>query len=243
MVIGLYDNDCMDSSGSFNYPFCTDATMLRLSMEWRLPELEVLLVFFAAAITLGLAPGPDNIFVLTQSALYGRLAGLVVTLGLCTGLLFHTTAVALGIATVFSTSPIAFNIVKLVGAAYLLYLAWQALKAGKSDLSAKERVEPSLRQLYRRGIVMNVANPKVAIFFLAFLPQFADPEIGPLAPQLFILGCLFMVSTVCVFGLVAWGAGFLGEWLKRSASAQLILNRIAAVVFVGLATRLVVAQR
>ena len=208
-----------------------------------LPEFEVILVFCAAAGALGLAPGPDNIFVLTQSALYGRLAGLVVTLGLCTGLLFHTTAVAFGIAAIFSASTVAFNIVKLVGAAYLLFLAWQAFKAGKSTLSSEERVEPSLKQLYRRGIVMNITNPKVAIFFLAFLPQFADPGIGPLMPQLLILGCLFIVVTVVVFGIVAWSAGFLGEWLKTSPTAQLVLNRVAAVVFVGLAIRLMTTER
>ncbi len=234
----------MDITGRSEYAFAADATIL-VSFDGvaALPELDVLLVFFAAAVALGLAPGPDNIFVLTQSALYGRLAGLVVTLGLCTGLLFHTTAVAFGIAAVFSTSTLAFNIGKLVGAAYLLFLAWQALKAGKSSLSAEERVEPSLRQLYRRGIVMNITNPKVAIFFLAFLPQFADPGIGPLVPQLLVLGFLFIVATVFIFGLVAWGAGFLGEWLKTSPTAQLVLNRIAAVVFVGLAIRLVASQR
>lgn len=208
-----------------------------------LPELDVLLVFVAAAVALGFAPGPDNIFVLTQSALYGRMAGFVVTLGLCTGLIVHTIAVAFGVAAVFSTSALAFNVVKMVGAAYLLYLAWQALKAGKSSLSVEDQVDPNLMQLYRRGIVMNITNPKVAIFFLAFLPQFADPGIGPLAPQLLTLGFIFILTTVLVFGLIAWAAGYLGEWLKRSPKAQLVLNRIAAVVFVGLAVRLLVTQR
>ncbi|MEQ9040146.1 MAG: LysE family translocator [Silicimonas sp.] len=208
-----------------------------------MPEPDVLSVFFLAALALGIAPGPDNIFVLTQSALYGRLAGFVVTLGLCTGLLVHTTAVAFGIAAIFSASTIAFTAIKLLGAAYLLYLAWQALKAGTSRFSASTETEPSLSQLYRRGIVMNITNPKVAIFFLAFLPQFADPSAGPLVPQLLGLGCLFILATILVFGLVAWSAGFLGEWLKRSPTAQLVLNRIAALVFVGLALRLAVTQR
>jgi len=208
-----------------------------------LPELDVLSVFLAAAVALGFAPGPDNIFVLTQSALYGRPAGFVVTLGLCTGLLVHTSAVAFGVAAIFAASTVAFTAVKLLGAGYLLYLAWQALKAGRSIPSADANSEPSLLQLYRRGIVMNITNPKVAIFFLAFLPQFADPSVGPLVPQLFGLGCLFIMVTIIVFGLVACGAGFLGEWLKRSPTAHLVLNRIAAVVFVGLAVRLVTTQR
>lgn len=208
-----------------------------------MPELDVIFVFFAASVALGLAPGPDNIFVITQSALYGRLAGLVVTLGLCTGLLVHTTAVAFGIAAVFAASSMAFNAVKFLGAAYLLYLAWQAFRAGTSRLSVKQSNNPSLAQLYFRGIVMNVTNPKVVIFFLAFLPQFADPSVGPLAPQLLILGCVFICATILVFGSVAWGSGFLGKWLRASPAIQVGLNRVAAVVFVGLAVRLVAAER
>lgn len=208
-----------------------------------MPELDVLVVFFAAAVALGFAPGPDNIFVLTQSALHGRLAGLVVTLGLCTGLIVHTAAVAFGVAALFAASATAFTALKLIGAAYLLYLAWQAVRAGKSALSGDAHGEPSLWQLYRRGIVMNLTNPKVAIFFLAFLPQFANPQCGPLATQLLVLGGVFILSTILVFGMVSLAAGSLGDWLKRSPRAQAVLNRIAAVVFVGLAARLVATQR
>ncbi len=206
-------------------------------------ELEVLAVFFAAAVALGFAPGPDNIFVLTQSALHGRVAGLVVTLGLCTGLVVHTIAVAFGVAALFAASATAFTALKLIGAAYLLFLAWQALKAGRSVLSGDAHQEPSLWQLYRRGIVMNLTNPKVAIFFLAFLPQFADPDRGQLVPQLLVLGSLFILATILVFGLVSLTAGLFGDWLKRSPTAQVVLNRLAALIFVGLAARLVAAQR
>ncbi|MFY0692248.1 MAG: LysE family translocator [Paracoccaceae bacterium] len=208
-----------------------------------MPELDVLSVFFAAAVALSLAPGPDNIFVLTQSALHGRLAGFVVTLGLCTGLLVHTTAVAFGVAALFAASALAFTAVKLLGAGYLLYLAWQAFKAGTAPLSAETGSAPSLWQFYRRGIVMNITNPKVAIFFLAFLPQFADPAIGPLAPQLLGLGGVFILAAICVFGSLAWGAGFLGDWLRNTPTAQRVLNRIAALVFAGLALRLLAAER
>lgn len=208
-----------------------------------MPELEVLAVFFAAAVALGFAPGPDNIFVLTQSALHGRAAGLVVTLGLCTGLILHTVAVAFGVAALFAASATAFTALKLIGAAYLLYLAWQAIRAGQSALEGDAHTEPRPAQLFRRGIVMNITNPKVAIFFLAFLPQFADPAAGPLAPQLLLLGALFIVATLIVFGLIAWTAGLLGDWLKTAPGAQVILNRIAAAVFVTLAARLLATQR
>lgn len=208
-----------------------------------MPEFEILAVFFAAAVALGFAPGPDNIFVLTQSALHGRVAGLVVTLGLCTGLILHTVAVAFGVAALFAASAMAFTALKLIGAAYLLYLAWQAIRAGQSAIRGDAHIEPQPVQLFRRGIIMNITNPKVAIFFLAFLPQFADPAAGPLVPQLLVLGALFIVATLIVFGLIASTAGFLGHWLKNSPTAQVILNRIAAAVFVILAARLLATQR
>ena len=216
---------------------------LNTQEEMAVPEFELLSVFFVAAVALGLAPGPDNIFVLTQSALHGRVAGLLVTLGLCTGLVAHTIAVAFGVAALFAASATAFTALKLLGGAYLLYLAWQALKAGKSALSGDAHGEPTPWQLYRRGIVMNITNPKVAIFFLAFLPQFADPDNGPLAPQLLVLGSVFILATILVFGSVAWSAGLLGDWLKRSPTAQVVLNRLAALIFFGLAIRLVATER
>lgn len=205
--------------------------------------LEVMLVFFSASIVLGLVPGPDNIFVLTQSALHGRMAGFAVTLGLCSGLLVHTTAVAIGVAAVFQASAIAFAALKFVGAAYLLWLAWLSFKASAADVSTQRGVGVGLMKLYGRGIVMNVTNPKVAVFFLAFLPQFADAARGSVALQTVAFGGLFIVATILVFGSVAVGAGALGDWLKRSPGAQVWMNRVAGVVFVALAAKLVTAQR
>ncbi len=205
--------------------------------------LDVLAVFFTAAIALGLAPGPDNLFVLTQSALYGRPAGLIVTLGLCTGLVVHSVAVALGVAAIFKTSALAFTVLKLAGAGYLLYLAFQAFRAGASEIAASGTPELSNLALFRRGIVMNVTNPKVAIFFLAFLPQFADPARGSVPLQILMFGGLFIVATVLVFGAVALGGGMLGGVLRRSPGAQVLLNRLAGIVFIALAVRLALADR
>ena len=204
---------------------------------------ETVAIFFAASVALALAPGPDNIFVLTQSALHGRRAGLLVTIGLCTGLLVHTAAVSLGVAAIFQTSIIAFNILKIVGAMYLLYLAWQAFRAGTANLDEKGKPGMSWRKLYSRGVIMNITNPKVAIFFLAFLPQFADPSRGSITVQMLMFGGLFIVSTLLIFGIIAWSAGFLGEWLKGSVKAQLIMNRVAGTVFTGLALRLAISER
>src|SRR5579859_7177538 len=127
-------------------------------------SLETALAFSAAAIVLAWVPGPDNLFVLVQSALYGRKSGLLITLGLCTGLIGHTLAVALGIAAIFQTSQLAFTALKAIGAVYLLFLAYRAFRARPESLSAYGSQPKAAWQMYVRGIVMNLTNPKVALF-------------------------------------------------------------------------------
>jgi threonine/homoserine/homoserine lactone efflux protein len=205
--------------------------------------VEVCLSFFGIAVLLALAPGPDNLFVLMQSALWGPRSGLFVVLGLCTGLIGHTLAVAVGLAALFAASATAFTVLKLVGAAYLLYLAWGAIRAhGHSTEHVKPPRRPGLI-LYRRGIIMNLTNPKVSLFFLAFLPQFTSPERGSVALQTLSLGLLFMLATLIVFGGIAYFSGTFGAVMQRSQRAQKILNRAAAVVFLGLAMKLVFMHR
>jgi len=203
--------------------------------------VESLLTCLFASVLLALAPGPDNIFVLTQSALYGRREGILVNIGLCTGLILHTSAVAFGVAAVFQASAMAFTGLKIIGALYLIYLAWQSFSASASELKSIKSSKLSGSQLYRRGIIMNVTNPKVSIFFLAFLPQFAIPENGPVMQQIFILGLLFILVTLIVFCGIALLAGTIGNWLNQSPKAQIYLYRIAGTVFVGLAIKLVTA--
>ncbi len=205
--------------------------------------LDLLIAFFAASVLLGLAPGPDNLFVLTQSARHGRRAGMAVVLGLCTGLIGHSTAVALGVAVIFQTSALAFSVLKYVGAGYLVYLAWQAFRASPVPIGAAGGEDLLLRKYYRRGIIMNITNPKVSIFFLAFLPQFADPLRGPVSAQILLLGGVFILSTILVFGGIALLAGALGEWLNRSMRIQNIMNRLTGAVFVALALKLATTQR
>lgn len=202
-----------------------------------------MLTFLLASALLTIAPGPDNIFVMTQSALYGPKAGIIVTLGLCTGLVVHTTLVALGVAAIFMVSSTAFIVLKLAGAAYLLYLAWQLLRA--AALPPEQRRPPSLtpRQLYLRGILMNISNPKVAIFFLAFLPQFADPAAGAMPLQLLTLGVGFIVVALIIFIGIALLAGRLASRLQGSSRVQTMVNRAAALVFIGLAVRLALSSR
>ena len=204
---------------------------------------DVILLFVTASVALAFAPGPDNIFVLTQSALHGRKTGLLVTLGLCTGLLVHTAAVSLGVAAIFQTSLLAFSLLKLAGVLYLLCLAAEAFRASKAALESDGSGALSWSGLYTRGVIMNITNPKVAIFFLAFLPQFADPARGSITVQMLFLGGLFIVSSLIVFAAVAWFAGYIGEWLQRSDGVQVVMNRIARMVFVVLALRLAVSER
>lgn len=209
---------------------------------------EIAGAFFAAALVLSIAPGPDNIFVLTQSALYGALAGIVTTLGLATGLCFHTTAVALGVAVIFRSSPTAFWVLKILGACYLLYLAWLAFRSGAALARVPEGAEegaraaafPGYGALYRRGILMNVTNPKVCLFFLAFLPQFCEPERGSVPLQVVLLGCLFIVATLLVFFSVAALGGPLARRFNATRRGQIFINRLAGLVFLGLAVALLV---
>jgi len=205
--------------------------------------VETLVTFFVASILLALAPGPDNIFVLTQSSLCGKRSGLSVMLGLCTGLVVHSFAVALGVAVIFEQSALAFSVLKLAGAGYLLYLAWLAFDASATKIQGEGNGEIRLLKLYGRGIIMNITNPKVSIFFLAFLPQFADPSRGPVWLQILILGGAFILSTILIFGGIALLAGTIGQWANRSDRAQKIMNRVTGVVFVGLALKLATTER
>lgn len=200
---------------------------------------EVLLPFLAATIALALAPGPDNLFVLTQSVQHGRAAGWSITLGLCSGLVLHTSAVALGLATVLQKTPLALNAIQIAGALYLFYLALSAWRATDQALRAESEARPGFGALYRRGVLMNATNPKVSLFFLAFLPQFADPARGALSVQIAQLGLVFMAATLLVFGGIALLAGTVGQWLTRTPRAQRTINRMAACIFITLALRLI----
>jgi len=200
---------------------------------------KVLVMFFLSALVLALAPGPDNLFVLAQSAQHGKKAGLAVTAGLCTGLIGHTAAVTAGVAALILGAPVAFEALKYCGAAYLLWLAWLSFRADSGDTATGDTPALPIARLYRRGIIMNITNPKVLVFFLALLPQFASPKYGAMAPQMLTLGFLFIVATIIIFGAISILAGSLGERLKRSQRARLILNRLAGALFVALAINLI----
>jgi len=195
--------------------------------------------FFMACVLLALTPGPDNLFVLIHSVQHGARSGLLVVLGLCTGLLFHTAGVALGLAALLTAYSWALLLLKAAGCAYLMKLAWLSWRVTAASAQHVPTPELSLLTSYLRGVWMNLSNPKVAVFFLAFLPQFVQADATLAAwQQILVLGGLFMLSTWLVFGGIALGAGRWGAWWLSSPDWQMRLNRLAALLFAGLGLRL-----
>ncbi|HEX5438626.1 MAG TPA: LysE family translocator [Gemmatimonadaceae bacterium] len=207
-----------------------------------MPTLSTLLVFMAAGLALNLTPGPDMLYVIARSAGGGRRAGIVSALGIATGTLVHITLVAAGLAGVLRTVPLAFDVVKYTGAAYLVYLGVRALMSREHVAHAASLPPASLAVLYRQGIVTNVLNPKVALFFLALLPQFVDPTRGPIAPQIVLLGMLFNTSGTLVNCAVAAGTGALSGWARERARGVTALRRLIGLVFIGIGARLAFAR-
>ena len=200
------------------------------------------MMFIVTSIVLALAPGPDNLYVISQSALYGARTGFIITLGLCSGLIIHIAAVVFGLATWLTTSPITFVWLKFIGAGYLLYLAWRALRTPViTALTDTKRLDTSL-SLLRIGFLMNVSNPKVALFFLAFLPQFIDTSGISVSWQIVYLGVIFMLTALMIFSVMALTAASMGRWLIASSRAQRILQSLTALIFTLLAARLLFYQ-
>ncbi len=207
-------------------------------------DLSSLYMFIAASFLLCLAPGPDNIYVLTQGMTKSKKAAIITTLGLTTGLIIHTSAAAFGISVIFQTSEVAFNIVKYVGAAYLLYIAYQAFKYRNEPLDLTVQNSSSeLKKLYIKGFIMNILNPKVSIFFLAFLPQFVTPANGNIPLQMIILGLVFMVMTIVVFSSIGVAGNMLSSKLLEKPSIVKYMNILTSFVLVSLGLKLALSSR
>jgi len=201
-----------------------------------------LLYFLGASIALSLAPGPDNIFVVTQGIARGRKAAIVTALGMCSGVSIHTTAAAFGISALFYSSLIAFTVVKYAGAAYLLYLAWKTLR-DRSAIRLAQADDRSGAALFKRGFIMNVLNPKVAMFFLAFLPQFVSPGTHHFALQMLLLGFIFMLQAVAIFCLIGYFSGSIGNLILTRPKVAKYFDFLTAGVFASLGIRLALAER
>ena len=198
---------------------------------------ETIIAFVTASVILSLVPGPDNLFVMSHSALKGWRLGFYTTLGLCTGLIGHTVLVAIGVSVIFQTSAIAFNGLKIIGACYLLYLAWLSVQNKELNLGGTDKNSTN-RSYYLTGVIMNLTNPKVALFFLVFLPQFVNTSNDNVTIQIFLLGLLFILSALCVFTSIAYLSSFLENFLKKSKTVNKNLNILAAIVYFALAINL-----
>ena len=202
----------------------------------------MLFYFLCASAALTIAPGPDNIFVMTQGITYGRKPAIVAALGMCSGVSVHTTMAAFGISALFYSSVLAFNIVKYAGVAYLLYLAYKTLKNPSAIQLAQTESLP-MGVMFRRGFIMNVLNPKVAMFFLAFLPQFVTPGSDHLPLQMLVLGFVFMLQAIVIFCLIAYFSGSIGQFVLARPKAAKVFNWLTAGVFVSLGVRLALAEQ
>jgi threonine/homoserine/homoserine lactone efflux protein len=189
-----------------------------------MPELSQILFFMSFALGMLLTPGPAVFYIVTRSVDQGRMAGIVSVLGIATGTLFHIAAAAFGLSALLMTSALAFDAVKYLGAAYLVYLGVRKLFFEKPPADSPDEIPPQpLRQIFAQGIVVNLTNPKTALFFFSFLPQFVDPARGSVALQILFLGTLFTVMAITSDSMYALLSGSLAGWLKRNRN---VLNNL-----------------
>nr|WP_297783253.1 LysE family translocator [uncultured Allomuricauda sp.] len=204
----------------------------------------ILIGFFVSSLALAISPGPDNIFVLTQSISNGTKSGLATVFGLVSGCLVHTTLLAFGVSEIIKRSDTLFFAIKLFGAMYLLYLAYQVYRSDASiAIDDKNRPAKTPMKLFWTGVTMNVLNPKVTIFFLAFFPGFLFSDELNTVVQFYILGLLFMLSALIVFGTIAVLAGKISKYLTRHKNAGVYLKWVQLVVFVGIAVYLFLSDK
>lgn len=201
---------------------------------------EQFFAFLSAAILITLSPGPDNLMVLSIGASRGRLRGMAFGLGCALGCLSHTLLATLGVSALIAASPIAFTALKIIGGLYLIYLGWLALKSSGGAAIASSSSPESAGKLFWRGVFANSINPKVVMFFLAFLPQFIDGTRHDAGWQILQLGVVFTLQAMLLFGMLGFFAGYIGRFLSRHASAGLWLDRIAGSVFIALGLRLII---
>ncbi|MFD0977989.1 LysE family translocator [Salinimicrobium gaetbulicola] len=199
--------------------------------------LEQLIPFLTASMLLTISPGPDIIYVLVQGMTNGKKFGVITTLGLVSGIIVHTSLVAFGISAIIKQSEVLFLIIKMIGATYLIYLAYMVYKSHPQiNVDLDDTVQKKdLWSLYKRGFLMNVLNPKVAIFFLAFFPGFLWEPQGDTVYQFYLLGFLFMLQAFVIFSSVAILAGKISRYLQSHPHSGLIFKWLQIFVFVGIA--------
>ncbi|PAB59792.1 LysE family translocator [Anaeromicrobium sediminis] len=194
-------------------------------------EFSKIFYFLSVSIVLTLAPGPDNLFVMIQSITQGKKAGIATSLGLCTGVLFHTTAAALGISAIIYKSALMFKLVKYLGAFYLIYLAYKAYKDKNEILHPQEGEKLDSVSLYKKGVIMNILNPKVSLFFLAFLPQFINESGRSIPLQMVFLGLVFIMQALLIFTIICLFSEKLGEKIMHNENIWGKIGIVKSLVF------------
>jgi threonine/homoserine/homoserine lactone efflux protein len=204
---------------------------------------EQLFAFLAAAILLTLSPGPDNMMVLGIGMAKGRARGMAFGLGCALGCLSHTLLAVIGVSALIAASPLAFTTLKVCGGLYLAWMGFNAIRSrGGAAASQLDAVTESARTLFFRGVFANAINPKVALFFLSFLPQFVIAQRGGANLQTALLGLVFTAQAAVLFGLLGFFSGSVGAWLARRPRAGMWMDRIAGAIFIALGLRLIVAR-
>ncbi len=199
-------------------------------------------LFLTAALALNLAPGPDMLYVSTRSLTQGRRAGIISAFGIAAGSVVHTVLIASGLAALLHAVPIAYDIVRYAGAAYLIWLGIQALRSDGTNALSLSLLPANEWAIFRQGMITNLLNPKVALFFLAFLPQFTDPTRGSVAWQIVLLGCLFNISGTIVNVAVACLASSARRWLQ-GGRVDRAFRWLTGSVFIALGVRLALDER
>ena len=194
-------------------------------------------LFLIASALLTIAPGPDIVYVLTRGITQGRRAGFAAACGFATGVIFHTALAALGIAALIRSSALAFSLVRYTGAAYLIYLGIRILMARSTLQLGSHHSSIALWTVYKQSVIGNALNPKVTLFFLSFLPQFINVKAGHVEMQMVLLGALFMLQTVLIFGTIAFFSGAIGDKLRTNSTVANRLNVFAGVIFIALGLR------
>jgi threonine/homoserine/homoserine lactone efflux protein len=207
------------------------------------PDAGTLLVFSAAALALIVVPGPAVLYIVSQSIDRGRLAGFVSALGIAVGALVHVSAAAIGLSSILVSSATAFNVVKYAGAAYLIGMGLWTIFSRRDPDPAAVQTERRLRRRFGQGVVVNILNPKTALFFFAFLPQFVDPEQGAAALQIVVLGLVFVLIAVISDSVWALAAGTASERLRASRRFLSVQRYVSGSVFVGLGALTAAAKR
>jgi len=208
-------------------------------------DLNHWIVFFAAALALNISPGPDIAYIVSNTVAQGKRHGFAASFGVCSGAIVHVLAAAFGLSAILAASALAFSVVKWVGAAYLIYLGIHTLMTAGSGftINGAARKGRSTFAIFRQGFMIDVLNPKVAVFFMAFLPQFADPTAGHIPLQLMLHGALVIAVGLAVEAIIVLVAARFTEALRRNPRIGLWLDRALGTVLIGLGIRLALQQR